>query len=81
MPRSFPCFQWLNLCLDLVSLVGETWLGQTFYALDHMTVSANCKVRRIFSMRSPLSNDAGGNSELQFQVVFYVLGIVLFFWR
>ncbi|KAK7101886.1 protein CFAP20DC-like [Littorina saxatilis] len=43
---------WLNLCLDMVSLVGETWSGQTYRAIDHITVSANCKVRRIFTMKS-----------------------------
>lgn len=55
-------FQWLNLCLDMVSLVGETWSGQTYRAIDHITVSANCKVRRIFTMKSqpPDTTDDNG---------------------
>ncbi|KAL8587139.1 hypothetical protein ACOMHN_026107 [Nucella lapillus] len=43
---------WLNLCLDMVSLVGETWSGQTFRSIDHISVCANCKVRRMFTMKS-----------------------------
>ncbi|KAK7494008.1 hypothetical protein BaRGS_00014890 [Batillaria attramentaria] len=43
---------WLNLCLDMVSMVGDTWSGQTFHAVDHITLSANCKLRRIFTMKS-----------------------------
>ncbi|PVD24826.1 hypothetical protein C0Q70_15312 [Pomacea canaliculata] len=43
---------WLNLCVDMVSLVGEIWTGQTFRAVDHITVAANCKLRRIFTMKS-----------------------------
>ena len=55
-------FQWLNLCLDMVSLVGETWSGQTYRAIDHITVSANCKLRRIFTMKSqpPDTTDDNG---------------------
>ena len=44
-------FQWLNLCFDMVSLVGETWRGQTFKALESISISANCRVRKIFTMK------------------------------
>ena len=70
LPFNFPLSprQWLNLCMDMVSLVGETWSGQTYHAIDHITVSANCKVRRIFTMKSqsPDTTDDSG----QFGVVF-----------
>ncbi|XP_013404893.1 uncharacterized protein C3orf67 homolog [Lingula anatina] len=42
---------WTNLCLDMVSLVGETWRGQTYKAIESITLSANCRVRRIFTMK------------------------------
>lgn len=61
------CVQWLNLCVDMVSLVGEIWTGQTFRAVDHITVAANCKLRRIFTMKSQppdTTNDYGGNKRL-----------------
>ncbi|XP_076448494.1 protein CFAP20DC-like [Babylonia areolata] len=44
---------WVNLCLDMVSLVGDTWSGQSFRSIEHISVSANCKVRRMFTMKSP----------------------------
>lgn len=44
-------FQWLNLCLDLVSLVSETWRGETYKMLDSISISANCRIRKIFTMK------------------------------
>ncbi|RUS71467.1 hypothetical protein EGW08_020766, partial [Elysia chlorotica] len=43
---------WVNLVLDMVSLVGDTWTSHTFRSLDQISVSANCKLRRIFTMRT-----------------------------
>ncbi|XP_032221977.2 protein CFAP20DC isoform X1 [Nematostella vectensis] len=43
---------WLNLCLDLNSLVGETFKGQAFKVLESLTVSANCHLRKIFTMKT-----------------------------
>ncbi|XP_046548599.1 protein CFAP20DC-like [Haliotis rubra] len=42
---------WLNLCLDLVSLVGETWKGETYRAIEAVAISANCKLKRVFTMK------------------------------
>ena len=44
--------QWLNLALDMVSLVGEAWTSQTFRSVDQLSVSANCRLRRVFTMKS-----------------------------
>ena len=44
---------WLNLCVDLDSLVGETFNGQAFRALESITVTANCRLRRIFTLKAP----------------------------
>ncbi|CAG5120808.1 unnamed protein product, partial [Candidula unifasciata] len=43
---------WLNLVIDMVSFIGETWTNQTFRCIDHISVSANCKLRRVFTMKS-----------------------------
>lgn len=43
---------WLNLCLDLASLVSDIFLRQTFKCLDFLVIAGNCKVRKIFTMRN-----------------------------
>ncbi|XP_069141181.1 protein CFAP20DC-like isoform X2 [Argopecten irradians] len=50
---------WLNMCIDMVSLVSETWRGQTYKATQSITVSANCKLRRIFTMKIQPPDTAG----------------------
>ncbi|KAI0237237.1 hypothetical protein LSAT2_012249 [Lamellibrachia satsuma] len=46
--------KWLHLCLDLASLVSETWRGQTYKSIDSICISANCKLRRIYTTRHQL---------------------------
>ena len=54
------CLQWLCLCFDLVSLLGDTWSGQTFKTLESVSVSGSCRLRRIFvSNSSPTSEHDG----------------------
>ena len=43
----------------MVSMVGEIWRGQTYKAIESITVSANCKVRRIFTMKCQPPDNAG----------------------
>ncbi|KAF6018199.1 C3orf67 [Bugula neritina] len=42
---------WLNCCCDMVSIVGETWPGQTYSKIDSLSISANCSLRRVMTMR------------------------------
>ncbi|CAH1783317.1 unnamed protein product [Owenia fusiformis] len=42
---------WVNLCFDMVSLVGEMWRGQTYKSTESIIVSANCRIRRLFTMK------------------------------
>ncbi|XP_041459925.1 protein CFAP20DC-like [Lytechinus variegatus] len=42
---------WLNLTIDMVSLVGEMFRGQTFKSLDTIIISACCKLRKIFTLK------------------------------
>ena len=47
-------FQWVNACVDMVRLVGDTWGGQTYGKIDSLSISANCKLRRILTMKHQL---------------------------
>lgn len=62
---------WLNLCLDLVSLVGDLWRGQTFKAVESVCVTATCQLRKIFTMKRPPyetanENDIDQNCQIEF---------------
>ncbi|MCJ8729420.1 hypothetical protein PDJAM_G00106180 [Pangasius djambal] len=43
---------WCNLCIDLSSFTTELFRGAAFLSLDGIIISACCKVRRIFTMRT-----------------------------
>jgi hypothetical protein len=43
---------WLNLCIDLRSVVSGCFPGQGFRSLDAITVTPVCKLRRIFTLRA-----------------------------
>uniref|UniRef100_A0A4W3H0T2 CFAP20 domain containing n=1 Tax=Callorhinchus milii TaxID=7868 RepID=A0A4W3H0T2_CALMI len=42
---------WINFCIDLVSFTHEAFKGATFQSLDGIVVTANCKLRKIFTMK------------------------------
>ncbi|CAH2313028.1 Hypothetical predicted protein [Pelobates cultripes] len=42
---------WCNLCIDLVTLTSGIFKGAVFQSLDGITISANCKLRKIFTMK------------------------------
>nr|XP_034962695.1 uncharacterized protein C3orf67 homolog isoform X5 [Zootoca vivipara] len=49
---------WCNLCIDLVAFTSEIFKGAVFQSLDGIIVSANCKLRKIFTLKSkPLDTD------------------------
>ncbi|KFU89151.1 Uncharacterized protein C3orf67, partial [Chaetura pelagica] len=43
---------WCNMCIDLVAFTSEIFRGAVFQSLDGITVSANCKLRKIFTLKS-----------------------------
>ncbi|XP_006169203.1 uncharacterized protein C3orf67 homolog isoform X3 [Tupaia chinensis] len=43
---------WCNLCIDLVAFTSEIFKGAAFQSLDGIIVSANCKLRKIFTLKS-----------------------------
>jgi hypothetical protein len=49
-----PVGVWVNLSIDVLSFVAECFKSQTFRSIDFISLSASCKVRRIFSMRNSL---------------------------
>ncbi|XP_020924777.1 uncharacterized protein C3orf67 homolog isoform X12 [Sus scrofa] len=43
---------WCNLCIDLVAFTSEIFKGAVFQSLDGIIVSATCKLRKIFTLKS-----------------------------
>ncbi len=52
---NIPVANWANISIDVLSFVSECFKSSTFRSIDYISISAYCKVRRIFSMRSSLS--------------------------
>ncbi|XP_078399750.1 protein CFAP20DC [Cetorhinus maximus] len=42
---------WNNICIDMVSFANAAFKGAGFQSLDRIVVSANCKLRKIFTMK------------------------------
>ncbi|XP_069795647.1 protein CFAP20DC isoform X3 [Narcine bancroftii] len=42
---------WSNICIDIVSFTNAAFKGAGFQSLDRIVVSANCKLRKIFTMK------------------------------
>uniref|UniRef100_A0A8D0TKN3 CFA20 domain-containing protein n=1 Tax=Sus scrofa TaxID=9823 RepID=A0A8D0TKN3_PIG len=55
---------WCNLCIDLVAFTSEIFKGAVFQSLDGIIVSATCKLRKIFTLKSKPQDttDKGGQS-------------------
>ena len=48
---------WLNFCLDLKSIVEDCFKGQSFKTIDGITICANCRLRRVFTLRCQPKDD------------------------
>ncbi|XP_063267854.1 protein CFAP20DC isoform X2 [Prinia subflava] len=42
---------WCNMCIDLVTFTYEIFKGALFRSLDGIIISANCKLRKIFTLK------------------------------
>ena len=42
-----------------MSLVNDTWRGETYKMLDSVSISANCRVRKIFTMKNQPPDTVG----------------------
>jgi len=58
----------------MVNVVGETWPGQTFGKIDSITISANCKLRRIFTMKNQPPDTTDDDSKFLSIYVIETLG-------
>ncbi|CAO2637679.1 Protein CFAP20DC [Lemmus lemmus] len=54
---------WCNLCIDLVAFTSEIFKGAVFQSLDGIIVSANCKLRKIFTLKSKPRETADKDDE------------------
>ncbi|XP_054243444.1 protein CFAP20DC [Indicator indicator] len=43
---------WCNMCIDLIAFTSEIFRGAVFQSLDGIVISANCKLRKIFTLKS-----------------------------
>ena len=60
---------WLNLSIDVFAFAHFCFKGIQVQSVDLISFTAPCKIRRIFTMRSPLYDDDLDNSEsLQHQL-------------
>ncbi|CAF0824747.1 unnamed protein product [Brachionus calyciflorus] len=50
---------WTNLVFDLSVLINDIWKNQTFKSIDSITICANCKLRKIFTLKNPPIPDFG----------------------
>lgn len=44
--------QWTNFVLDLSTLINDIWKNQTFKSIDFISISANCKLRKLFTLKN-----------------------------
>ena len=59
------------MCFDLPSFVDELWRGSKYQSIDNITISANCKIRRIFTMKV-MPNDTTDNAgKIKFDTFFF----------
>jgi hypothetical protein len=49
--------QWINLSLDISAFAHHCFKGVVMRSIDLIEVTATCKLRRIFTMRNPLTDD------------------------
>ncbi|KAM4768848.1 protein CFAP20DC isoform 1-T5 [Cyanocitta cristata] len=52
---------WCNMCIDLVEFTREIFRGAVFRSLDGIIISANCKLRKIFTLKSKPQDTAEGD--------------------
>ena len=52
---------WANISIDLVHCIHACFGHTTFRSLDSITISSFCKIRKVFTMRSPLIDTTGAD--------------------
>ena len=49
------------MIFDLSSLTNDIWKNQTFKTIDSISICANCKLRKVFTMKNLSNIDLGKN--------------------
>ena len=57
--------QWLNLCVDMESLVSGLFRGQVFKSLEGVSLGGHCMVRRIFTLRASPPDTVSGQTGVE----------------
>ena len=52
---------WANISIDLVHCIHACFGHTTFRSLDSITISSFCRLRKVFTMRSPLIDTTGAD--------------------
>jgi Protein of unknown function (DUF667) len=60
---AIPLNKWVNFSIDVLSFVSECFKTQTFRSIDFISLSASCKIKRIFTMRGELPTRENINFE------------------
>lgn len=61
--------KWLNLSIDVFAFAHYCFKGINVKSIDLISLTSHCKLRKIFTMRSPLyDDDIDSNIELQVQL-------------
>ncbi|CAD5118978.1 DgyrCDS7641 [Dimorphilus gyrociliatus] len=56
---------WLNLCVDVISFM-KLWNEENFNAIENLSISANCKLRRIFVLKPNTTNtESSASSDIR----------------
>ena len=50
---------WMNLCIDLVSLLSDNFKGQAFRSLDSISLLGTFRIRRVFTLKRPPPDTTG----------------------
>jgi hypothetical protein len=66
IPINLPIGVWVNISLDVLSFANECFKSQIFRSIDVISMTGNCKIRRVFTMKSNLIETARGQLDEEF---------------
>lgn len=65
---NLPLNAWANISINVQNIANECFKPQIFRSIESISITANCKIRRIFSMKNNLVENDFGNSNLSKQI-------------
>ena len=64
IPLSLPSGKWLNLSFDILSFASDLFKNQTFRSIDSISVTGNCRIRKVFTMKNAIQ-EVGNLNEIK----------------